>query len=334
MFQIETVPVVRSFPSTQPEVRNPGRHGELAPAPAGAADLHAWAAAELEAFGPCLREIELALEAQDRVLWSTMVPTGRPCFTMKLIEDYLALYARMRRLFAEAPGGGAPVKYLVYRSGVPGVFSLGGDLALFSALIRRGDREGLRRYAHACARMTYENAMSAGLPVVTIALIQGQALGGGLESALSCNVLVAERSAQFGLPEILFNLFPGMGAYSYLARRIGAAATEKLILDGGPWSAAELHALGVVDVVAEDGQGEAAVRDYIARNARRHNAQCAIFRTRRRVSPLTFEELRDVTDIWVDCAMGIDRLDLRKMEKLVSAQDRLQARIQSPAIPQ
>jgi DSF synthase len=182
--------------------------------------------------------------------------------------------------------------------------------------------------------MTYENSVSAGLPVVTIALIQGQALGGGLESALSCNVLVAERSAQFGLPEILFNLFPGMGAYSYLARRIGNAATERLILDGGPWSAAELHALGVIDVLAEDGQGEAAVRAYIARTARRHNAQCAVFRTRRRIWPLPYEELRDVTDIWVDCAMGIDRLDLRKMEKLVAAQDRLQARIQSPAIPQ
>ena len=74
-----------------------------------------------------------------------------------------------------------------------------------------------------------------------------------------------------GLPEILFNLFPGMGAYSLLARRIGARAAEELILSGKILPAAKLHEMGVVDVLAKDGEGEAAVQDWIAKNARRRS---------------------------------------------------------------
>ena len=51
--------------------------------------------------------------------------------------------------------------------------------------------------------------------------MQGECLGGGFEAALSSDVIVAEKSARFGFPEILFNLFPGMGAYSFLERKIG-----------------------------------------------------------------------------------------------------------------
>jgi len=83
-----------------------------------------------------------------------------------------------------------------------------------------------------------------------------------------------------------------------------------------------MYDMGIVDVLVEDGTGEAAVRDYIMRNQSRHHAQAAIYRARRRVSPVTLEELRDVTDIWVDTAMALTERDLRRMQHLVSAQDR------------
>ena len=128
--------------------------------------------------------------------------------------------------------------------------------------------------------------------------------------------------ARFGLPEVLFNLFPGMGAYSLIARRIGAVEAERMILSGRIYTAEELHRIGLVDVLAEDGEGEAALRAWCARQSRSHNAMQAVFRTRNRVAGISLQELRDVVDIWVDAAMRLAPSDLKKMERLAAAQDR------------
>ena len=95
-------------------------------------------------------------------------------------------------------------------SDVPGVFNLGGDLDLFRQHIMAGDRGGLLRYAKACIEVLYGNIINLGRDLTTVSLVQGDALGGGFEAALSSNVLIAERNAKLGLPEVLFNLFPGM----------------------------------------------------------------------------------------------------------------------------
>ena len=58
------------------------------------------------------------------------------------------------------------------------------------------------------------------LPILTVALIQGDAVGGGFEAMLTDDIVIAEQGAKFGLPEILFNLFPGMGGYSFLRRKV------------------------------------------------------------------------------------------------------------------
>jgi DSF synthase len=95
-----------------------------------------------------------------------------------------------------------------------------------------------------------------------------------------------------------------------------------MILSGRIYSAEELHGMGLVDVLAEDGKGEEAVRDYISRHGRRHGAQRAIYRVRDRVLPLAYSELVDVTRIWVDTALRLTEQDLRKMERLAAAQGR------------
>jgi DSF synthase len=158
--------------------------------------------------------------------------------------------------------------------------------------------------------------------VITIALVQGDALGGGFEHALSFDMIVAERSAKLGLPEILFNLFPGMGAYSFLSRRMDRARAEAMILSGRIYTAEELYELGVVDVLAEDGQGQQAVQNYVNRHHRKFNAHRASYQARRRVNPVTLEELRDVVDIWAEAALNLTEADLHKMDRLRAAQDR------------
>ncbi|WP_240162063.1 crotonase/enoyl-CoA hydratase family protein [Gluconacetobacter azotocaptans] len=265
--------------------------------------------------------VEVSLDTVGRTLWSFMRPNGRPSFSPSLLRDLHAMQRSIHDM-AETSGGTLPFRYMVVGSRVPGIFNLGGDLALFAEKIARGDREGLRQYAHACVDVVFANADGYGHPVTTVALVQGDALGGGFEAALSCDLIVAEKQAKFGLPEILFNLFPGMGAYTLLTRRVGARMAEKMILSGQTYTAANLHEMGVVDILAEQGDGEATVREHLARIDRRYNAHEAIQRTKRLVNPVSHQELRDVTDIWVDAALRLAETDLRKMMRLVNAQNR------------
>jgi DSF synthase len=263
--------------------------------------------------------LTVRLDGRSGTYWCYMQPQKRPSFTPELLADLAEMQRSLKQLFSRDE---RPVRYYVLASELPGIFNLGGDLSVLAERIRNRDRIGLVRYARACIDVLYANAVSFDLPVVTVALVQGDALGGGFEAALSCDVIIAEKASRFGLPEVLFNLFPGMGAYSFLARRLGAARAEKMILSGQIFTAEELHEMDVVQILAEPGEGEQATHDFIERSSRRHNAQSAVFRAGRRVSPLSYEELREVADIWVDAALNLRETDLRKMERLTAAQNR------------
>lgn len=293
------------------------------PTPAAPAPKSSSGQAQGDPANLLLPYIDVKLDFEQKIYWAAMRPSQHPMITMELLRDMMCVQESVRAIMEEGNREQCRhLEYFVAASQTPGVYNFGGNLAYFADCIRRRDYDGLREYAYACIDVVYGNAMAFHTPLITIALVQGDALGGGFECALSFDVLVAEKNAKMGLPEVLFNLFPGMGAYSFLSRKIGMAAAEKLIMSGAVYTAEELHRLGVVDVLAEDGQGENAVRDYIARNRRKHNAHKAIYRAKRRIDPLKYEELRDVVDIWLDAAMNLGEQDLRKMVRLVSAQER------------
>jgi DSF synthase len=275
-------------------------------------------------------ELTIRFEADQAALWCLVNHTERPCFTPKLLGQIRALQTRLRHGLAHAAlDDTMPIRTLVWGSTFPGIWNLGGDLALFTKFIRARDEEHLRHYAYTCVDAVYQNLTKMGLPILTIALVQGDALGGGFEQALTNDVIIAERSSRMGLPEVLFNLFPGMGAYSLLCRRLDAVRAQKLILSGRLYEAEELEDLGLVDLVVAQGEGPTAVREYLERNRRRHATLMALSRVRQRCQPVTYEELIDVTDVWVETALGLDDADLRRMEHLVRAQHRRHARTRS-----
>jgi DSF synthase len=279
------------------------------------------------------QDLEITLDLKNKIFWCYFAAHRVPNFTRGILSDLAEIQRSIKRMFEhDAAELDPPIRHIVVGSRFPRVFHMGGDLAFFADRIRARDRAALASYAGACIEIVYNTATGLDLPITTIALVQGDALGGGFEAALSCDVIIAEKSAKFGLPEILFNLFPGMGAYSLLSRKLNPARAERMILSGRVYGAAELHELGLVDVLAEDGQGESALRQYLARSARHHSAHRAICEVRRRINPLAFEELQDVTGIWVDAALRLDEPDLRKMERLMMAQQhRVTAQVSGPA---
>lgn len=282
-----------------------------------------------------LNELEFHFEQDDGVLWAYQRHLSRPSFTLSLLRDVNRFQELMRAHGAKvAPDADAPLRYLVWASRTPGIFNLGGDLPLFVRLIRNRDRAGLERYAKACIDICYSNAADMDLPICTVALAQGDTLGGGFESALSNDLLVAEKSAKFGLPEIIYGLLPGMGAYSFLARRIGPPAAEKLIKSGNIYTADEMYERGIVDLVVDDGAGEEGVREMARKLASRHPAHVGLYRMRRRFEGVTYDELMDIALVWVDTALQLRPVDLRNMERLANLQARRHERSRRAASAQ
>lgn len=276
-------------------------------------------------YGKTNSQFSTEFEPATGTIWGYFKPKGTPCFSLGLLksirEHDSALAINEGQV--DVDGIMSKVNYYVLGSRVPGIFNLGGDLALFVLLIKSRDRQALAHYAKLCIDNMYPRIQNFySRTMTTVSLVQGDALGGGFECALASDVIVAEESAQLGLPEILFNLFPGMGAYSLLSRRIGIRATEELILSGRVLPAAQLHEMGVIDVLAKDGGGEQAVRKWIAGNSRRRNGMQAVLTTRKIVHPVTREELDAITDTWVDAAMRLEDRDLKMMSRVVRAQMR------------
>lgn len=91
-------------------------------------------------------------------------------------------------------------------------------------------------------------------PFLTIAAVNGYALGGGLEMALACDFIYASKNAKFGLPEVSLGVIPGFGGCQRLMRAIGARQAKELIMSGRVFSAEEAQAFGVVNQLCEGEQ--------------------------------------------------------------------------------
>ncbi|HIE0128087.1 TPA: crotonase/enoyl-CoA hydratase family protein [Stenotrophomonas maltophilia] len=243
----------------------------------------------------------------------------RPCCRKDMLDEMWSYMAAITRSPAERHSG--TLRHFVLASDAV-AYNLGGDLDLFTRLIREGNRDLLLSYAQRCVEGVHHLHTGFGGDVRSIALIQGDALGGGLEMALACHTIVAEEGSGLGLPEVLFGLFPGMGAYSFLCRRVSPHLAEKIILDGRVYSAEEMHAMGVVDVLVKKGEGRAAVEELIRQQQRTPQSYLAMNAARSIAQPVSYDELLEITKVWVDSALALGDRSLRTMDRLIKAQTR------------
>jgi DSF synthase len=268
------------------------------------------------------QQVDVEYNLAQKALWTYMKPLGVPCFNPTLIEE---MYHNFEEL--KAHDGHTlheeewqPVQYAVIASRHPQVFNLGGDLALFINLIRARDRAALMHYASLCVKGLYMRLMNYDASTVTISLVQGDALGGGFELALSSHVIVAERGVRMGFPEIMFNLFPGMGAYSFLCRRVGMRQAEQIMISGNTYRSEDLEKMGVVDIIAPPGEGEKVVSEFIRKQSKRINGLRSIFECRRHIWPIQESELLSIAHLWVEAALRLEEPDLNIMSRLVRSQ--------------
>lgn len=242
-------------------------------------------------------------------------------FTTEFLTELKTWQNKFRTWLKETPPSKRQLKYLAATSIMPKVFNLGGDLDLFLNLIKENNKKELTTYAHLCVDVIWNWIDCFGdTELTTIGLVQGTALGGGFEGALTFDHLICESKIKMGLPEINFNLFPGMGAFQLLSRRIGPKFAEKFMLEGKVYTSDELLQLGVIDQVTDTGKGFAAVEKYIKKDQERNNGNCAIRNLKRISYPISHKSLIEVTDFWVERAFNLSAQDMEIMQKLVDLQ--------------
>ena len=146
--------------------------------------------------------------------------------------------------------GSSEVKVLVLSSGVPGFFAAGADIKHMVTADAGSFADYGRQVRNVLHRL-------AGSDRLTIAAMEGIALGGGLELALACTLRVAGANARFGLPEVRLGLIPGAGGTQRLPRLIGRGRALDMMLTARTIDATEAAAIGLVERAVAEGHAEA-----------------------------------------------------------------------------
>lgn len=188
------------------------------------------------------------LEGGDRgiVLLGLCRPEAKNALGRQLLGELEAALAAL----AEAPAA----RVVVLHSLVPGAFCAGADLKERAGMTAEQAEAFVDRLRNAFTAL-------AALALPTVAAIEGAALGGGLELALACDLRVAGGEAQLGLPETSLAIIPGAGGTQRLPRLVGPARAKDLVFTGRRIGAAEALGMGLVDRLAEAGQGLATALD-------------------------------------------------------------------------
>jgi enoyl-CoA hydratase/carnithine racemase len=150
---------------------------------------------------------------------------------------------------ADAEGG---VKYVVVSSAIPGFFAAGADIKLMATIDGAGFADYGNRLRGVLDRLAAPDRIS-------VAAVDGLALGGGLELAIACTLRVAGEQASFGLPEVKLGLIPGAGGTQRLPRLVGRGHALDIMLTARQVPAAEALSMGLVNrlVPAGEAHGEA-----------------------------------------------------------------------------
>lgn len=272
------------------------------------------------------KQLSIRYDVSHEVLWTCFNQKNIiPCFNHELISELTQHQKEIEKTGGILFDGDKVhhIKYSVAASVTPNVFNLGGHLAMIRELAINRHRDALLNYATKGIDVL-ANKLSRfnNSPIINISLVQGLALGGGLEAVLASDIVIAERKSLFGFPEILFNMFPGMGGYSLVARKAGIKIADEMILKGKQYTAEQAHEMGLVDVLVEDGEGEKAVYNWIEKNRRFSNGYLAAQKAKNHINPITSNELMDITRLWVDVALKLSDREFSIMDRFIYHQDK------------
>jgi DSF synthase len=260
----------------------------------------------------------LISEPYENIFIGEMKINGRKSFNLNFIDDLTSFFMFVfsqenklneNRVFAFKGEEGT------------GVFNMGGDLSLFLELVENKDILSLQQYGRKCVDLIYKSLKAKDSNMTTAALINGNALGGGFESTLACDIIIAEKDYKIQLPEIKLGFFPGMGAYELLNKRVGPKLTKEIIFSGKEYSTNELFELGVFDFLVEKGCSTEKLIEVIKKERKMQKTYNSLRKIIDREHSVDYSSLVHTIDLWVDSIISLSDNYKRKVERIITAQN-------------
>jgi len=259
------------------------------------------------------KQITSSYSKTTKCLWLTMASQQRACFNLDMLLDLNTCFHLNQQKHPNT-------KAIVLASANPEVFSYGGDLNYVRSLIFKYDRDSLFNYIKLNLDVIFKFASH--FQQLRIAQVTGVALNGGFEVALASDIIIAERQATFGFPESDLSLFPCLGSFYYLSRRVGSARAHQIMSSSTIYTAEELAILGVVDIVVDKGCSTDAVINCINHHQKHSITNNSLKQIANRINQAPYSKLLESCHDWVDNAMALSGNELRKLERIVKLQDK------------
>ena len=258
----------------------------------------------------------------DPTIWVSMKSNYRQCFTLTMLQELLDLLRNLDKYGSPDKTPSDNIRYLVLKSEHSSIYSTGGDLLYFAELVQKRDRAMLMDYATKCIDLIYWAIYGGERNITTIASVSGDALGGGFETALACQYIIAEEQVHFSFPETLFGLFPGMGGFTLFSKHVGATEADRAVCTGKRYSAKDLSERGAIYTLAQTGQAESETNKFIKTRLQHESANQALRQLKIQQFHNIYDQLVLNIELWVQSALDLSDYDLRKLQTLVKRQKR------------
>jgi enoyl-CoA hydratase/carnithine racemase len=223
--------------------------------------------------------------------------------------------------FASAlEGAGEAVRAVILYSSLKPGFCAGADLRELYARTQEMDKvaavAGMREFLERIHLVL--NALDAA-PVVTIAAVHGVCFGGGLELALACDLVIADKMARFCFPELRLGLIPGFGGIPRLKRDLGNGVVRDILLTGRSINATKASAAGLVSQLAAEGEALRIARSTAAQIKKFDRA--TTIAAKKFMKPIPYAELRQEIEIF--CELFTRPAVMEGLRKFVESTDAL-----------
>ena len=207
------------------------------------------------------------------------------------------LLGELEQFVAAIDGLASVTSACIISSARPGGFSVGGDLKeLYKNGLNLSPKKrvaGLRKFIERIHKVA--NSIDAA-PFITIAAVHGLCMGGGLELALLCDLIVADKMARFGFPELRLGFIPGFGGIPRLRRDVGNSFIRDLLFTGRTVKAEAAHQAGLITHLAGEGYALQVARS-MAQQITKFDPE-ARAAAKKFVKPIPYKELREEVELF------------------------------------